>query len=124
MRPHPILSIPLAVAVATLAVACGGSDTTTKAPGTPSASHTKPAHDLRINSELEKYVTDEWNRSVSDPADANFAAGVKVTKVTCVPETGTAMSTCVIDFSAGPPKKFGYIVAGEGTSAERAEAAG
>jgi hypothetical protein len=124
MRTHRVLFIPAVVGVMAFAVGCGGSDQTTKAAGTPSPSHTKPAHDLRINSELEKYVTDEWNHNVSDPGDANFTAGVTVTKVTCVPQTGTTRSTCVITFSAGPTKKFDYIVAGEGTSAERTEPIG
>jgi hypothetical protein len=120
MRTLPILSVPIAIAIGVLAVACGGSDTTTKAVSASTPSHPKPAHDLRINSELEKYVTDEWSHNVADPADANYAAGVTVTKVTCVPQTGTTRSTCVIAFSTGAPKKFDYVVAEDGGSTERA----
>jgi hypothetical protein len=122
MRTHrPWSAAVLAGALVAGLAACGGSDKTAGA-GTPSPS--KPARDLRVNSQLEKYVTEEWNHNVADPADANYAAGVTVTKVACVPQTGTTRSTCVITFSAGAPKKFDYIVAGEGTSAERSEPTG
>jgi hypothetical protein len=120
MRTLPILSVPLAIGVTVFCVACGGSDPSTKAGAAATPSHTKPAQDLRMNSELEKYVTDEWNHNVADPADANYAAGVTVTKVTCVPQSGTTSSTCVIAFSSGAPKKFDYLVAADGGSAERA----
>ena len=124
MRRHQILSIPVVLCVAVLAVACGGSDTTSNAAATPTPSHTKPAHDLRINSQLEKYVTDEWNHNIASPGDANYTAGVTVTKVTCVPQTGTTISSCFITFSGGPPRKQNYTVAEDGGSAERSDNGG
>jgi hypothetical protein len=121
MRRTQLGSIPIVVCVVALAVACAGSDATSKAVTASTPTRTKPAHDLRINSELEKYVTTEWSHNIADPADANYAAGVTVTKVTCVPHAGTALSSCVVALSAGTPKRFDYLVADDGASAERAE---
>jgi hypothetical protein len=103
--------------------ACGGSNESGGAAATAPSS-TKPAHDLRINSELEKRVTDDWAKALADPADANYAEGVTVTHVQCTPQAGTSRSTCRIALSNGQSKKFDYIVAGDGTSLERAEPIG
>lgn len=109
------------------ATACGdsgGGGGGGASPASTSSTSTKPAHDLRVNAELEQYVTDEWNKNFADPADANYAAGVTVKSVQCVPQTGTTTSVCTITPSSGVAKKFGYIVAEDGTSAERSEAPG
>jgi hypothetical protein len=116
-----------AVSVLALSTACGGSDESpqaTKASPATRAAPTKPAHDLRIVAELEQYVTDEWNKAFADPADANYVAGVAVKSVKCVPQTGTTLSVCTITPSKGVAKRFGYIVADDGSSTERAEAPG
>jgi hypothetical protein len=116
---------PFIVAVLALASACGGSGKSSNAAASaPSPSATKPAHDLRITSELEKYVTDEWNKNFSDPAGANYARGVTVTKVLCVPEAETTRSRCTVTPSKGEPKPWWYIVAEDGGSTERAEGSG
>lgn len=123
MRTRRFLLFPVAVGALTLAVGCGGSDQSSNSvASTPSK--TKPAHDLRNNSELEKRVTDDWNKALADPADPNYAQGVTVKQVHCTVQTGTSRSTCVIDLSTGPSKKFDYIVAADGTSLERAEPIG
>ncbi|MDP9219176.1 MAG: hypothetical protein M3P23_01385 [Actinomycetota bacterium] len=116
---------------ATLAAAsaCGGSEGSADASGSTtssssSSSTTKPAHDLRIVTELEQYVTDEWNKAYADPAGANYAAGVTVKSVKCVPATGTTVSNCTITPSKGAAKRFGYIVADDGSSTERTEPRG
>ncbi|MFL6100295.1 MAG: hypothetical protein ACJ71T_10110 [Actinomycetales bacterium] len=123
MNARRLLLAPVAVGALALAVGCGGSDKpSAAAASTPSK--TKPAHDLRINSELEKYVTDDWNKMLADSTGANYAQGVTVTKVRCIPSTGTSVSNCTIALSSGQSKRFGYIVAGDGTSVERAEPVG
>jgi hypothetical protein len=123
-----IVAFAFAAALAA-ASACGGSEGSADAGGSTassssSSSTTKPAHDLRIVTELEQYVTDEWNKAYADPAGANYAAGVTVKSVKCVPVTGTTVSNCTITPSKGEAKKFGYIVADDGSSTERTEAGG
>ena len=123
-----IAAVTFAAALAA-ASACGGSEGSADASGSTassasSSSTPKPAHDLRIVAELEQYVTDEWNQAYADPAGANYAAGVTVKSVKCVPVTGTTLSNCTITPSKGEAKKFGYIVADDGSSTERTEPRG
>jgi hypothetical protein len=47
-----------------------------------------------------------------------------VKSVKCVPVTGTTLSNCTVTPSKGEAKKFGYIVADDGSSAERSEQGG
>jgi hypothetical protein len=115
-----VLVVPAVFALALGLAACSGSDKSKGAAAT-TPSPTKPAHDLRVNSELEKFVTDEWNHNFSDKANANYQEGVTVAKVTCVPETGTTVSDCAVTSSAGATKRWRYLVTPDGGSAERTE---
>lgn len=126
------LPVLLLAAITTLtgAVSCGGSSGTDQANAGPSTSRTSsatssPAHgDLRQVAELEKYVTAEWNKAFADPTDANSAPGVTVKSVMCVQRTGTTRSDCTVTPTKGEAKTWGYLVAGDGQSAERAESGG
>jgi hypothetical protein len=129
-----IIAVTIAAALAAVS-GCGGSEgaadaggattaATTTAATTTAATTTKPAHDLRITTELEQYVINEWNKIFADPAEANYAEGVTVKRVKCVPVPNTAKSDCTITPSKGQAKLFGYLVAEDGSSAERVDYAG
>ena len=127
VRVHVSRSLVAAAAVLvalTGAPACGSSGAATSSGAPRSASTTKPAHDLRIDSELEAYVTDEWNKAFADPVDANYRPGVTVDTVHCVKVPDTTKSFCTVQPSEGDANRFGYLVSADGTSTERTDGGG
>jgi hypothetical protein len=122
----PVLLLAAATALSG-AVSCGGSSSNSQADSArstmsqnSSATPSTPAHgDLRKLEELEQYVADQWNKAFADPADANYAEGVKVKTVKCVPKTGTTRSDCTVTPTKGDVKTWTYLVAEDGQSAER-----
>jgi hypothetical protein len=122
----PVLLLASAAALSG-AVSCGGSSGGSQANAAPSttsqhstATSSEPGHgDLRKVEELEQYVEDQWNKAFADPTDANYAEGVKVKTVKCVPKKGTTRSDCTVTPTKGDAKTFTYLVSEDGQSAER-----